>query len=755
VNKAQLLELKHQILSQNFINPLINTLFYEQRMFIIDDSKKKLACCTRRAGKSHVAAIALLSKLFAVNNATALYIGLTRPSAKAILWAKLKEITASLKLDIHYKEAELQAVYNNSNITLYGANQENLIDRLRGNKYSIVVIDEAQSFDELVITQLINDVLEPATLDYNAPILLLGTPAPKLAGYFYEQDQVKAIYSKHKWSVLNNIHIPHAGNWIEELKKTNNWNDNNPTYRREYCGEWCHDPDALVYKINSSNIGITPDKLDSYMIGVDFGWQDETAFVVIGWNEHDTKAYVVHSESHQHMVPAKIAEKLIYLTDKYDSIRIVADTGGLGKSIVEDFKYRYSMNITAAEKKDKNANIEVINSDFADSRIVIDNNNTKLIHELNILTWTEDRKEDPSLPNHLCFVGNTVIYGDTFKRIKDIAVNEYVYTLYGNRLVIASECTGIQKTVIAVFSNLSILHCTPDHPVILMDGTKKPLIQLSWEDECIKHRYSMVSNIQNTIWKNIIPKHLRVKLTEYIQTLGYILKVLSQLVMTFTILMAMLIIIPSKTLFFYLKKNITLSILKAKENGQQVAETLNCYQKLETSQKSGTPQKKAMSGIKNTMLNHWLRRVSRILSKYVPSAVKNIWLLIVLAIEQSFVLINAMLKIEGIRGLTISLKLVAIAARNILQINTGRQSSVTKIALIIPEKHRKTYNLTVQSEHHYYANGILVSNSDAMNYVLRYSRHYWATPRVDLTEEQQFINAIIQKDMETQEYGNL
>jgi phage terminase large subunit len=392
------------------------TLFQQQQDFIRDKAKMKVACCTRRAGKSHVAAIKLLQAASRVPNSTALYLSLTQRSAKGIMWRKLKQIVTQYKLPVEFKESELIAVLpNNSRIVLYGADKENLMDTLLGDAYCTVVIDEAQSFGSH-LQDMIDEVLEPATLDYAGDISLIGTPGPTCNGIFYEAAVGAAeYYSRHKWSLLDNFHLHNAAGWLSDLKTRREWSDDNPTYRRQYLGEWVVDLSALVYKFNiNKNVYHELPNVDfNYVIGLDYGWNDATAFCVLAYSEKHPNAYVLDSYGRSEMTPSMIATELKKLMVKYNPERIIADTGGLGRSITEEMRLRYDLPIIAAEKTEKMTAIDMLNCDFMDRRLFI-NAKCKALHsQLEALTWDDKHKEDPSLPNDLC---DSFLYSTRYSR---------------------------------------------------------------------------------------------------------------------------------------------------------------------------------------------------------------------------------------------------------------------------------------------------------------------------------------------------
>lgn len=383
---------------------LRRSLFTPQLALFDDPAPQKAACCTRRAGKSHVAGSALIDAAYSMPNVDTLYLGLTRRSSKSIMWPKFSEINALLKdKPLTLKESDLVVgTPNGSRVWVMGADMENLADRLRGNKFKRVIIDEAQSFGPH-LQYLIDDVLEPALLDLQGDLWLIGTPGPVPQGIFYDAlVSPHSTFSRHSWSLLNNPHLPHAAQWLENLKKRKGWTDENPTYRREYLGQWCLDSDSLVYKF-SPDRNKAPRLPDGhtwhYVLGLDYGWNDATAFAVLCYADHHPVAYVVETFAASCMTPSRIGEKLTALVNKYDPEAIVADTGGLGKSITEEMKARFGIPIKAAEKTDKMAFIHTMNGDFIDGRIKVLPGNEELEHQYLSLQYDEKRKEDPSLPN--------------------------------------------------------------------------------------------------------------------------------------------------------------------------------------------------------------------------------------------------------------------------------------------------------------------------------------------------------------------
>ena len=162
---------------------LQRSLFESQLGFISDGRKKKLARCSRRAGKTHLAAVGLLSAAIATPGIMCPYITLSIKNARRILWSTLGEMDRGFGLDLEFRQNDLTVkLPNGSSIVLGGAQDKDEVDKWRGPKYSLCVIDEGQSMRSSILSTLIEDVLEPATLDLDGSIWMFGTPNASSSG---------------------------------------------------------------------------------------------------------------------------------------------------------------------------------------------------------------------------------------------------------------------------------------------------------------------------------------------------------------------------------------------------------------------------------------------------------------------------------------------------------------------------------------------------------------------------------------------
>jgi hypothetical protein len=381
-------------------------LFEEQLAFINDPASFKTALCSRRAGKTYASCYYLIETASKYPDSLSAYIGLTRSSAKRLMWTELKKANRKYHIGMTFNNSELICTFpNGSQIVLTGANDEADIDKLRGSAYRLVILDEAASFGAHM-EELVEEVLEPALIDHNGVLAMIGTPNAACAGMFFKATTDPRFgYSNHGWTILDNPHIPHAQEWLDKRMNQKGWDANHPVYLREWKGQWIRSDDSLVYKYNPDRNFYTElphhEHDFDYILGVDLGYEDATAFVIGAYSRDLPHFYVVDCYKQTKMLPSEIAERIQAYNEQYRFTSIVADTGGLGKSIVEEFRQRWALSIRAAEKRNKDSYIELMNSDLACGHIQVQKE-SPVVEEWKLLQWDEDRrKEDSRFENHL------------------------------------------------------------------------------------------------------------------------------------------------------------------------------------------------------------------------------------------------------------------------------------------------------------------------------------------------------------------
>jgi hypothetical protein len=374
---------------------LAKICFPKQLAFIQDKSPWVTASCSRRSGKTEACALDLINTALKHPGVNCLYITLTRANAERIVWAKLQAINEAYGLKGVVNLSKLTITFpNKSVIYLSGCNDKSELDKFRGLALKLVYIDEAQSFKSF-IAELVDEVVAPALADYAGSLKFLGTPAPIPSGYFYDTIQSKS-YAHHSWTFFDNpfiadkAGISHREILDRELQRRNISVDD-ASIRREWFGEWTVDTDSLVFKYDRSRNGFEhAPELTDFVIGIDIGFEDADAIAVIGWHKYRPGCYLVEEVLTKGQDITSLSETASALIKRYDPLKVVMDTGGLGKKIAEELRKRFDLPIHAAEKSRKQEYIALLNDAMRTSKFYAKTNG-RFAADCSIVEWDYDK----------------------------------------------------------------------------------------------------------------------------------------------------------------------------------------------------------------------------------------------------------------------------------------------------------------------------------------------------------------------------
>ncbi len=387
-------------------------LFGPQLAFATDLSPRIIACCSRRAGKSTAIGWRLGKAALKHPRSIVPYVARAREDARDIIWPAFQLLDDAMALGLQFKQNTGDVVFpNGSRVVLRGAGSRREIDKLRGPKYPEVAVDEAQGFGE-DLEYLLDDVLEPATLDYHGAILLTGTPNAACAGPFHRMATgATPGWSVHGWTLRDNPHLRDVEAWLAALRKRRGWDEQHPTYLREYCGQWVRDSVGMVFRLdealNVADVGEEPEDAE-FCLGIDLGFDDPSAFVVVGYSELTGRTWVVATHLEAGLIPSAVAAKVEAMREQWPISRIVADSGGYGKGIVEEMRQKFRLPVESASKREKAAYVEMLNGDLRAGLLTIPPRERELLGEMRLLQWDLDSVEkgkpkyDRRFDDHLC-----------------------------------------------------------------------------------------------------------------------------------------------------------------------------------------------------------------------------------------------------------------------------------------------------------------------------------------------------------------
>lgn len=394
---------------------------FRQQIDVIQATGRYIAVlCTRRAGKTELVPGRLFTTADKHPGTVLYYVAITGKRARELMWKPLLEANDRYQLGWKTNETRLTLTRaDGTEIRLVGADKMRELEKRRGDKASIVIVDEAQSFPPVVLTALIDDVLGPALVDVRGTFVLLGTPGIICAGRWYEitrneDDDSRSKREKrwdvYEWSALDNPHVS-ANVALEISERDENFGPDNPSTLREWRGRWVNDSSALFYAYNPkrNDYHVLPNVTWTHVMGVDLGTDDAFAYCVWAFSEESRELYEVDSFSESGLTPSQWVQHIKSAADKWNPVSIRVDTGGLGKAIVTEWQDRESLPIEAAEKANKPAYVKLLNDDLLESRIKV-RPGSPLANEWIVLPKKQPERgksppltpqEDERFPNHV------------------------------------------------------------------------------------------------------------------------------------------------------------------------------------------------------------------------------------------------------------------------------------------------------------------------------------------------------------------
>lgn len=408
-----------RLAARKAIPDIIDYNFPHQANFIKDPAKKKVLFCTRRSAKSYTAGIGLHDRALRFPQSNCLFIGLTRESAHAIIWKDiLSVLNNKYNLGAHPNQTNLTMTHKNGSvIKVLGVDKdEEEMYKLLGRKFRLVVIDEASMYT-IDLRKLI-DLIEPSTIDQGGEIWLTGTASNFLRGIFFDiTTGIERGWKLFEWTAHDNPYV--AKQWqakLDEIAQERPEYMQTPQYKQWYLNEWKIDETKLVYRFDMGknlicNIPQFAGNDWTYVLGVDTGWEDDSAFVLSSYHPHDGFLYVLKVFKKKKMTFEEVAAKIQeFMRDPtHAPHKIIID--GANKQGVESMRLRSSIPFEYADKQDKATFIELCNSDLIQGKVkILDTaENRPLWEEMSSLVWVTDgdkikypKKEHPSLPNHAC-----------------------------------------------------------------------------------------------------------------------------------------------------------------------------------------------------------------------------------------------------------------------------------------------------------------------------------------------------------------
>jgi hypothetical protein len=404
---------------------------FQLQLDVLDCESDRIAvCCSRRAGKTELAGRMLaISLLESGHNETSLFAARTLARARQIIWPILDKINHEYGLgwtmSAHIGQITTP---DGACFILLGVDDQNAAEKVRGSKWRLAVCDESATY-EMLLERLVVDCISPGCIDVGGRIVLAGTPGYSRRGYWYSVSSgLKPGWKCFGWTLkdnplllANNRKCKSIEDILRKIREEENISEEDPSYRREYLGEWVQDESVLVYAANNTrntardlpdapaNIPLDQWIRESWLVtcALDVGFTDACAVVALGSPPGSTDVYVLDAFTQAGLRADEQALKLKEFRDKYRASRTVIDVGGQGKLVFAEFQQRYGKMAGGAaipaKKMNRSEAIGMFNSDLRLGRVkAFVPSAAPVVEEWNALPWADEAKTKahPAYPNH-------------------------------------------------------------------------------------------------------------------------------------------------------------------------------------------------------------------------------------------------------------------------------------------------------------------------------------------------------------------
>jgi hypothetical protein len=390
--------------------------FPKQRAYLDDRARFKSLLCPRRSAKTFTGGLVLVGGAQKNPTYSGLFMGLTFDSVRSTFWIPvilpLVERLGWPDSCLNHSRLELVAPSGGRVRCVGGDATPKETKKQLGTKNHDVVIDEAAAWQQ-DLRGLISKDIRPTLTDYLGTLHLMSTPSDIAKGLYYDVTTgAERGWSNHRWHPRDNPHV--AAQWEEDhrlLLESNPLIVHTPAYKQMWLGEWCIDQEALVYKYSEARNLVTalPKGAWTFVMGVDLGWDDATAFVILAWSEYDKTVYICHAEAESGLDFTAVAQRIRKLQATWGVTAVVID--GASAQGVEEMIARHQLGLIRAEKPGKYDYQRLMNSDLLCQQLMLVDSGTKpLQKEMAELIWDPKKLalsppkfvEHPRLPNHCC-----------------------------------------------------------------------------------------------------------------------------------------------------------------------------------------------------------------------------------------------------------------------------------------------------------------------------------------------------------------
>jgi hypothetical protein len=296
------------------------------------------ALAGRQSGKSHGAALAVCLIAAAIPNVNLVYVTSTYGSCERMAYKPA--IAHNRDHGLGGRPADMSITFpNGATIYFLGADNDKLIDRLRGiPNLVLVVIDEAGIYDPEKLKTMI-EAVRPGLRPMAGTLCVMGTPSRAgEQGTWYDITQ-NQHFDQNRFDYRDNDRVPSFAaveQLIDEELQAMGLTRDSAYFKREYLAVFAVDLREKVYQLTSDNLfDELPDEHETYATGGDLGVAANDALVCLGWSRARFGLIdVVDQELASGQDSIACADMVNAHDAKRNPIAIAMDPGGLGQKTI-------------------------------------------------------------------------------------------------------------------------------------------------------------------------------------------------------------------------------------------------------------------------------------------------------------------------------------------------------------------------------------------------------------------------------------
>ncbi len=363
--------------------------FDEQQQVLLTKKSMIILICGRRAGKTVAIAALLILVAISHEKGDVLYLGRTAKSAYDIIWRTIVDILEYLGIPYTANLTDQTITFNTGvKIFVKGTSNKADIENLRGLGLRLAVKDECQSDSHGKLKMLVEEILTPATKDYEGSQIVLSGSPPRIEGSYQEEKYTSdnANIARFNWNMSVNPHIPRHETILQEtLANDFGGNANDTVYLREHCGKiGAYDTEALVFRVQPGNyyqeaqlaawINSQPITDIFFSGGVDYGFDDQDSCVIIMASVNKRERWLIYEYKGNRTGITDFANQMKLGISRVASNPLFAkldkrftwycDTEGLGKKITYELAQQFNLSVAQAYQGQPEVMVEMLQDDM-------------------------------------------------------------------------------------------------------------------------------------------------------------------------------------------------------------------------------------------------------------------------------------------------------------------------------------------------------------------------------------------------------